>query len=144
MSAGQIKPDLMIALDSALAEDSPDFPPTSETSLCLGKGPVLNVKEFIPQWAIGAIHHPAFVAHIEKIAQKKKIPYQIGLIIGGATDASAVHLKGAGVPTAYIGSPTRYLHSQVETLDLNDVENSVKLVIEVAKSITPKTAFRMV
>jgi endoglucanase len=144
MSAYNIDPDLAIALDVALAEDTPDQPPVSETSACMGKGPVLNIKEFIPDWAIGAIHHPAFVEFIENVAKKKKIPYQRGVIIGGATDAAAIHLSRGGVPSAYIGPPTRYLHSQVETLDLSDIQHSVNLLVETAKAITPRTKFSLV
>jgi len=144
MRAYEINPDFAIALDGCLSEDTPEETTPSKTSVVMGKGPAINVKEFIPDWFLGMIHHPALVAFVEEVAQKNKIPYQKGLIIGGVSDATAIHLTRGGIPATYIGSPMRYAHSQVETIDLNDVELTVKLLTEIVKSIRPETAFKMV
>jgi endoglucanase len=45
------------------------------------------------------------------------------------TDADAYHLSRAGIPTGLVSVPTRYIHTPVETLSLDDVENAVKLLV---------------
>ena len=53
---------------------------------------------------------------------------------GGAThtDADAIHLSRTGVPTAVVSIPLRYMHSPVELVDLEDVENVIRLITAMA------------
>ncbi|MBW2618317.1 MAG: M20/M25/M40 family metallo-hydrolase [Deltaproteobacteria bacterium] len=144
MSAYQVNPDFAIALDNCVAEDTPEQSAPSKTSVVMGKGPSINVKEFMPEMILGAIHHPALVAFVEEVAKKNKIPYQKGMLIGGVTDAQPIHLTRGGIPTIYMGTPSRYAHSQVETIDLNDIEQTINLLVAIVKAIKPDTAFKMV
>jgi len=144
MRAFEVNPDFAIALDNCLAEDTPEQGEPSMTSVVVGQGPGINVKEFMPDMILGAIHHPALVAFVEKVAKKNKIPYQKGMLIGGVTDATPIHLTRSGIPTIYMGAPSRYAHSQVELVDLNDIEQTVKLLVAIVKAIKPDTAFKMV
>ena len=144
MRAYDINPDFAIALDGCLAEDTPEQPAPSKTSMKMGEGPGINVQEFVPDWFLGIIHHPALVAFVEDVAQKSKIQYQKGMIIGGVSDVTPIHLTRGGIPALYMGTPMRYAHSQVETIDLNDIELTVNLLTEVVKAIKPDTAFKMV
>ena len=63
-------------------------------------------------------------------AEKTRIPYQRNVQRIGGTDASAMQVTRAGVLAGSLSIPTRYAHSPSEMLDLNDVENAVKLLTE--------------
>jgi endoglucanase len=39
----------------------------------------------------------------------------------------------AGVPSGGVSVPARYVHRQAEMVDLGDVENAVKLLVELLK-----------
>jgi len=72
-----------------------------------------------------------------KAAQDAGIAYQ-SHISGGSTDGAAVHITKEGIPTAVISIPSKYIHSTVEIVDLNDLESTLKLAmksIEIAKKI---------
>ena len=55
-------------------------------------------------------------------------------VAGGAThtDADSIHLSRAGVPTAVVSIPLRYMHSPVELVELEDVENVIRLITAMA------------
>jgi endoglucanase len=144
MSAYKVNPDFAVSLDVSVAEDTPDMPEPSASSIKLGKGPVIGVLENVPDKLLGTIHHPGMVEYMIDLAKKNNIPYQIGSIIGGATDAATIHLSRGGVPTVWIGTPTRYLHSQVETLELKDIKLAVDLLAAFVRSIKPETGFNLV
>ena len=46
-----------------------------------------------------------------------------------------------GVASALVSVPLRYMHSPVETASLTDVENTIKLLLELVKSLTPGDFF---
>jgi len=56
------------------------------------------------------------------------IPYQLELLAGGTTDASAIQMADAGVPSGCISIPTRYLHTTSETVDIGDVNACIDLL----------------
>ena len=55
-------------------------------------------------------------------------------VSGGAThtDADSIHLSRKGVPTAVVSIPLRYMHSPVELVELEDVENVIRLITAMA------------
>ena len=65
-------------------------------------------------------------------AKKNKIPYQLEIMTDGGTDAGAIHLTRAGIKTGGISVPTRYVHSPSEMASVSDIENSVKLLYNIA------------
>ena len=58
------------------------------------------------------------------------------------TDADAVHVSRGGVPTAVVSIPLRYMHSPVEMVQLDDVENSARLIAAFARRLTAGVDFR--
>ena len=58
----------------------------------------------------------------------KNIPYQLEVGSGGTTDATAIHLTKEGIPTGVISMPTRYIHTPVSVLSMNDLEKSAELI----------------
>ena len=58
------------------------------------------------------------------------------------TDADAFHLSRAGIPTGVVSIPLRYMHSPVEMVQLDDVENAARLIAAFARRLEPGADFR--
>jgi tetrahedral aminopeptidase len=123
-SAYGIDPDLAIAVDVTGTGDKPEARPMAVT---LGKGPAVKVKDS------GMIAHPAVRDLMVQRAKEAEIPYQLEVLERGSTDAAAMQLVRAGVPAGCLSIPTRYLHTPSEMVDEEDVENSVKLLLEILR-----------
>lgn len=121
-SAYSVDPDIGIAVDVTRTGDTPESP-TMDVSL--GKGPAIKVKDS------GIIANPKVRDLLVKTAKEQNIPYQLEVLIGGATDASSIERTRGGVPSGVVSIPTRYVHSPSEMVDMSDVENSIKLLITV-------------
>jgi endoglucanase len=70
-------------------------------------------------------------------AEKLKMPYQLEVLEGGTTDASVIQLTRAGVPVGCLSIPCRYVHFPSEMVDLDDVENAVKLLVRLISHPVP-------
>lgn len=119
-----VEPDLGIAIDVTLSGDTPK---DDRIQVGLGKGPAIKVKDR------GMISDPRVVAWMEEVAKKIKIPYQLEVLLLGSTDARAIQTSRAGVPAGCVSIPCRYVHTPSEMVDLNDVENAVKLLVSLLK-----------
>ena len=58
-----------------------------------------------------------------------------------STDADAVHLSRAGVATGLVSIPLRYMHTPIETVQLDDVEAVVRLLVAFARRLEPGLSF---
>ena len=121
-AANALAPDVGIALDVTMAADTPRAP---EMAVVLGKGPAIKIKDS------GMIAHVGLVQHMRKTAGEAEIPYQLEVLERGSTDARSMQIAGAGCAAGCISIPCRYVHSQSETVDVRDVENSVKLLTRI-------------
>ncbi|MHA1399768.1 MAG: M42 family metallopeptidase [Candidatus Heimdallarchaeaceae archaeon] len=131
VSAQTLKPDVGIAFDVGFAADAPDIDEKLVGEVKLGNGPIISV---------GPNFNPVLVKRIIEIAEKHNIPYQPHAANRGTgTDANAIQLSGAA--TALISIPNRYMHTASEVISLDDVENIIKLVVELIKSITKEDTF---
>ncbi|HMA05448.1 MAG TPA: M42 family metallopeptidase [Methanomicrobiales archaeon] len=128
-SAFSLDPDCAIALDSTFPGDHPDID-KKDSCLEMGKGPAITVSDANGR---GLIADRRMVAWLRKVAEKKKIPYQLEVGHGGTTDASSIHLVKSGIPSTVISVPVRYIHSPVEVADLRDMEASARLLLEALK-----------
>jgi putative aminopeptidase FrvX len=124
-AAFSIGPDVGIALDTTVASDVPGVD-ESQHVVKLGKGPAIKIMD--GRSGSGLISHPAVRTALIEAAEKERIPYQLEVLPGGTTDASAIQITKEGVPAGTISIPTRYIHSPIETLNMNDVVNAVKLL----------------
>ena len=61
-------------------------------------------------------------------AEEAEIPYQLEVLELGSTDARSMQIAGPGSAAGCLSIPCRYVHSQSETVDRDDVENAVKLL----------------
>lgn len=120
-----IDPDIGIALDVITAGDTPKG---FQSPVVLGKGPVLKMMD------AGAIADPALMAAVESAAAKIRLHMQRAVLKRGATDASMIQIARAGVPSANLGIPARYIHSPVELVDARDVEKTVSLLLQLLEN----------
>ncbi len=121
-SAYGIDPHLGIAVDVTLTGDTPEATPMA---VSLGDGPAIKVMDG------GMLAHPVVKDLMIERAEAAKIPYQLEILRGGTTDAYAIQLARAGVPSGCVSIPTRHVHTPSEMVDLKDVQNAVKLLVEI-------------
>ena len=121
-AANGIDPDVGIALDVTLAGDTPEPTPIA---VSLGKGTAIKVKDS------GMIAHTGLVRTMKKRAEAANIPYQLEVLTSGTTDARPIQIANGGAAAGCISIPCRYVHSQSETVHADDVENSIKLLVEI-------------
>lgn len=121
-SAYGIDPDLGIAVDVTLTGDTPDATPMA---VDLGKGPAIKIMDG------GMLAHPIVKDLMIQRAESAEIPYQLEILRGGTTDARAIQTVRAGVPSGCVSIPARYVHTPSEMVDLNDVQNAIKLLVEI-------------
>lgn len=121
-SAYGVQPDLALAVD---VTDTGDTPESTWMAVSLGKGPAVKVKDG------GMLAHPAVKQLLVDAAKEAKIPYQLEVLLGGTTDAMAMQTTREGVPAGCLSIPTRYLHTPSEMVDFSDVQNAVKLLVNV-------------
>lgn len=123
-AAYSIDPDLGIAIDVTRTGDTPEAP---RMDVSLGKGAAIKVKDS------SVIAHPKVKNLMVRLAEADQIKYQLEVLEAGGTDAGAIHLTKSGVPSGTISIPCRYVHSPSEMVDLDDVENCVKLILAICR-----------
>lgn len=132
-SSFSVNPDVAIAVDVSHATDHPDCDLKKFGEFHLGGGPII---------AKGPNINPIVYEQLVECAKKLKIPYQIGAESRPTgTDARAIQTTRNGVPTGLISLPLRYMHTPSEVMDLNDIENAVKLLTEFTLSLKKNQSF---
>lgn len=118
-AAYAVDPEIGISVDVTGVGDTPR---SSRMEVSLGKGPTVKVRDG------GMLSDPRLVRFMADTAERSGIPYQLEILEGGTTDARAIQVTRAGVPSSCVSIPTRYIHSPSEMVDYNDVLNAVKLL----------------
>mgnify|MGYP001044964427 CR=1 FL=1 len=132
-SAFGIDPLVGIAIDVGHATDYPGSSKDRQGDVRLGKGPII---------ARGANINPVVFDLLVRVAEKEKIPYQLeGAPRATGTDANVIQVTRAGVAAGLVSIPNRYMHSAVEVVALNDLENTAKLIAAAVAAITPDMNF---
>jgi putative aminopeptidase FrvX len=121
-SAYGLAPDVGIAVDITISADTPEAP---KLAMKLGAGPCIKVMDS------GMLSHPGVKNLLIETAEAHGIPYQLEVLPRGSTDAAAIQLAHGGVPAGCVSIPCRYFHTPSEMVDIEDVENSIKLLIAV-------------
>ena len=57
------------------------------------------------------------------------------------TDADAVYLSRVGVATGLVSIPLRYMHTPVETVQLDDVDDTIRLLVAFARRLESGISF---
>uniref|UniRef100_A0A7C4Y659 M42 family peptidase n=1 Tax=candidate division WOR-3 bacterium TaxID=2052148 RepID=A0A7C4Y659_UNCW3 len=123
-SAFGIDPDYAIAIDVTGTGDIPESP---KIPMELGKGTCIKVKDY------GMISSRYVREKLIEIAERKKIPYQLEILLMGTTDAAVIQLNKEGVPSGVLSVPTRYVHSPSELADYSDVQATIDLLLAFAQ-----------
>jgi putative aminopeptidase FrvX len=132
-SAFALKPQAAIVVDVTHATDAPGIDVKDAGKHELGSGPVISR---------GSTLNPALFEHLHQTAEAEKIPFTIEASARATgTDADAVHISRAGVPTALVSIPIRYMHSPVELVQLDDVHASARLIAAAALALDEETSF---
>ncbi len=134
MIAERINPHAAIITDVCHDTQTPMMNKISQGDLACGKGPVLSY---------GAAVQRNLLAHLEKAAEKNGIPYQRQAVSRSTgTDTDAFAYSNAGVASALISLPLRYMHTTVEMVHKDDVDNVIRLIYESVKTIKKGQDFR--
>lgn len=131
MIARRIKPDIAIITDVTHDSTTPMINKLIEGDCACGKGPAL---------VYGPAVHNKLLSIIEKVAEKNKIPLQLRAVSRSTgTDTDSFAYANDGCPSALISIPLRYMHTTVEMLHRDDINNTIKLIYESVLALTPKT-----
>ncbi len=120
-AAYAIAPEMGLAFDITPCPDTPHA--KRICSVDMGHGPAIKVRD------TSVICHPRVRRWLEDAAKARSIPYQLEVLTLGGTDASTIQSSREGVPSGVLSLPTRYAHSQQETIDKEDLEACVELVV---------------
>jgi endoglucanase len=128
-----LDPQVGIAVDVTHATDYPDIDKRVNGDIKVGAGPAV---------ATGPNINPRLESLFLQAAKSKRIPYQREAAPGGTgTDANAMQLTRAGVATALISIPNRYMHTPVEVVSLSDLDSAAQLIAETVARIDRRTDF---
>jgi endoglucanase len=132
-SSYALEPDLAIVVDVTHATDQPGVDLGPITKHPLDSGPVI---------ARGTTLHPAVTELLYETAEQEGLAFTVesaGRTTG--TDADAVHISRAGIPTGVVSVPLRYMHSPVELVSLADIEAAARLIAAFAQRLRPGMSF---
>ena len=136
MIAERISPDVAIVTDVTHDTNSPMYDKKKSGDIKAGSGPALT---------FGPAVQNNLLDLLIKTADKKKIKYQLmaaSRFTGTDTDAFAYSYEG--VASALISLPLKYMHTTVETVHKDDVENCINLIYESVLSIKKGQDFRYI
>lgn len=123
-SAFGLQPDIGIAIDVSHAT-MPGVEPDRASKM--DQGPVLT---------FGPNIHKKLFSKLVSVAKENNIPYLTKPSQGAtATDARSIQLTQAGIPTALLSLPLRYMHTSVETIQFRDIERTGKLLAAFIASV---------
>jgi putative aminopeptidase FrvX len=128
-----IKPNVAIVTDVCHDSTTPMIEKKIEGDTKIGKGPVVT-------------YAPAVQNNLRELiletAMAKEIPFQrlaSSRVTGTDTDAFAY--SNGGVASALISLPLRYMHTTVEMVHRDDVENVIKLIYETLLKLENEETF---
>lgn len=124
VGAFSLRPDLALATDVSIPGDHPGIE-KRDSSLEMGKGPVITVADASGR---GLIAGEDVVDWLTQTAREQNIEVQLEVSGGGTTDATAIQLTRDGIRTGVISVATRYIHSPVEVLSLEDLDRGAELI----------------
>lgn len=119
-SAFSIEPSVALVVDVTFSADAPGIDKKEVGDHKLGGGPVL---------ARGSATNPMVFEKLAAIAERENIPFTITAAPKWtSTDADGIFLSRAGVATAVLSVPNRYMHSPNEMIDIADLEATARLI----------------
>ncbi len=136
MIAHRIKPNVAIVTDVTHDTQTPMINKVTQGDLACGNGPVVS-------------YAPAVQTNLNKLlikaAEENQIPFQRQASSRSTgTDTDAFAYSNDGVVSALISLPLRYMHTTVEMVHKEDVDNVIRLIYEALLDIKPGHDFRSI
>lgn len=125
-AATRVEPDVGIAIDVTLCGDTPGLD-YSRVPISMGKGPAIKYFDWAPEVGYGSAVPRRLTDQFERAADTAGVAYQREVLLGGATDAWGI--ANSGFLSGCISIPSRYIHSAVGCVHLDDVEGAVQLIL---------------
>lgn len=134
MIAHHIKPNVAIVTDVCHDTQSPFYDKKLQGDLACGKGPVLSY---------GPAVQNNLLEMVIDTATNNQIPFQRAAVSRATgTDTDAFAYSNAGVASALVSLPLKYMHTTVEMVHKDDVDNIIKLIYEFLVQLKPGHDFR--
>lgn len=128
-----IQPNVAIVTDVCHDTTTPMINKKTQGETKMGDGPVISYAPAVQN---------KLRERIIETAEAKKIPFQrMASSRSTGTDTDAFAYSNGGVPSALISLPLRYMHTTVETVHKNDVENVIRLIYETLLTIKDGETF---
>jgi putative aminopeptidase FrvX len=134
MIAHKIKPDLAIITDVTHDTSTPMISKIAQGDLACGKGPVVSYAPAVQN---------NFNKFLIKCAEDRQIPFQRQASSRSTgTDTDAFAYSNEGVISALISLPLRYMHTTVEMVHKEDVDNVISLIYHALLAINKDHNFK--
>jgi endoglucanase len=118
--ATRLNPTVAVVVDVTHATDCPGMDKRKHGEYNLGGGPVLSR---------GAAVNEAVFEMLVETAEAENVPYSLEAAGRDTrTDAESIFNAGAGIATALVSVPNRYMHSPNEMVALEDLERTARLL----------------
>ncbi len=131
-AAYRLQPDLAIAIDATFGEQ---HGANDDETYTLGDGPTLGR---------GPNLHPGLFKALRDLAKEQEVKLQIEVLPGNSgTDAWAIQVSRAGVPTALLSIPIRNMHTPSEVVDLRDITRVGRLMAAFIETLADDTLGRI-
>jgi len=134
VAAYAFDPQVGFAMDATPANDLPSWEADEENgryNTRLDHGPAIYLMD------AATIGDRRLVDLLVSTAEAEGIPWQYRQPNQGGTDAGAIHMTRAGVPSVSVSLPTRYLHTPASLIRMDDWMNTLKLMHATLSRITP-------
>ena len=122
-AAFRLAPDFCLVVEGTTAADLAEVPEARQVC-ALRRGAV------IPFMDRGTIYDRELFELLRDAAEARGIPWQTKQMVAGGTDAGRIHKSGAGVRTAGLAAPLRYIHSPSSVAAISDLT----CVLELARA----------
>lgn len=128
-TAYTLRPDIAVVVDVTFATDAPGTDEKELGSHKFGSGPVIQR---------GSTLDPTVFELLHAAGEAEGIPFTVAASARSTgTDADAFHVSRGGIASAVVSIPLRYMHSPVEMVQLDDVENAARLIAAFAQRLEP-------
>jgi tetrahedral aminopeptidase len=122
VTAHQINPDFVIALDTTIAFDVPGAQ-AHEKVTSLGQGAAVKIMDS------SVICDARMVGYLKKTAVENGIRWQPEILPSGGTDTAMLQRMGKnGAIAGAISIPTRHIHQVIEMVHKEDIANAIELL----------------
>lgn len=130
-----LKPDVALVVDVTHATDYPTIDKRQHGDIKLGKGPAITH---------GGCNHPEVVARLEEVAARAGIALQHeAMSATSGTDTDVIFWTRGGIASALVSLPNRYMHSPVEVVNLQDLEQIPALLAGFVLSVAAGEMFKV-